>query len=151
MADAVPTPAPRRRMFLVLLAGCGVEKETVLALLVQAGLAVEDVEIIALDDLLQRDDIDDAVVLVPVDAAVCDAPELDQLGRQCGSAGADFVILLAPEFHFPRLHPVTEKWGTQCGWSVRDLAACLPQGGTAPPRSSSGTRLRQSQHRSTRC
>jgi hypothetical protein len=103
------------------------------------------------EEVANCDGIDDVPVVIPIDQASYDAPELDAAGRQCGQAGGRIIILFGEAFPYEGLHPVAEKYGTQCGWSAGQLDACVKSPDLAPPRSSGGTPVTRPKSEQVKC
>lgn len=127
------------RVFVILHPSCAISKEAILALLAELGVDEATVVFLLPEDIANCSGIDDVPVVIPIDEASCDAPELDAASRQCGQAGGRVIILFGEAFPYEGLHPVAEKYGTQCGWSAAQLDACLKGPDLAPPSSSGGT------------
>lgn len=126
------------RVLVILHPTCAITKEAILALMAEFGIDEAAVVFLLPEEAANCGDIEDVAVVIPIDQANCDAPELEVAGRQCGQAGGRVVILFGEDFPFEGLHPVAEKFGTQCGWSADRLEACLTSPDLAPPRSSGG-------------
>lgn len=139
------------RVFVVLHPSCAISAETILALLAQLGIDTSAVVFLAPEDAAHCDDLDGAVVLIPIDQSICDAPELDLAGRQCGQAGGRVVILFGEAFPYQGLHPVAEKYGTQCGWSAEQLDACLSGPDAVAPRNSGGLAVARPKSQQVKC
>lgn len=126
------------RVFVLLHADCRISKKRILALLQEAGIEETDVTFLALAEIDECPDLGHAVVLIPIDAAVCHSPELEDAGRHCGQAGGRVVVLFDSDFPYEGLHPLAEKYGTQCGWSASQLGPCLLGSEPTEPRTATG-------------
>jgi hypothetical protein len=127
------------RVLVILHPACAISKEAILALLAELGVDEAAVVFLLPEEAASCKGIEDVPVLIPIDQASCDAPELDAAGRQCGQAGGRVIILFGDAFPYGGLHPVAEKYGAQCGWSADQLGACVKSRDLAPALSSSGT------------
>ncbi len=139
------------RVLVILHPACAISKEAILALL--AELDVDEAAVVFLlpEEVANCTGIDDVPVVIPIDQASCDAPELDTAGRQCGQAGGRVIILFGEAFPYEGLHPIAEKYGTQCGWSAGQLDACVKSPDLAPPCSSGGTLLTRPKSSQVKC
>lgn len=139
------------RVFVVLHPVCTISKEAILALLAELNVEEKDVVFLLPEDVADCSGIDDMPMVIPIDQASCDAPELDTAGRQCGQAGGRVIILFGDKFPYEGLHPVAEKYGTQCGWSAVQLDACVKRPDLAPPTSSGGTPVTRPKSQQVKC
>ncbi|HEX8578255.1 MAG TPA: hypothetical protein VF655_01510 [Allosphingosinicella sp.] len=121
---------------VLLHAGCKIGREEILALLEEAGFDPSKVIFLEAAEKPDCSDLGAAPVIIPVDDESGDLPELDYAGRCSGHV----VVLLGPDCSFEGLHPLAQKYGTQCGWSADQLRACVSS--TAePPQDASGAAL----------
>lgn len=120
------------RVVVIVHRSCAISKEAILALLAEAGIDVAAVVFLFPEDVANFEGLNEVPVLIPIDQASCNAPELDTAGRQCGQAGGRVVIVFGEGFSFAGLHPVAEKYGTQCGWSASQLNVCINSPDLAP-------------------
>jgi hypothetical protein len=120
------------RVLVILHPSCAISKEAILALLAEVGVDEATVVFLLPEDAANCDSLDEVLVLIPVDQASCDAPELEAAGRQCGQAGGRVIIVFGESFPFEGLHPVADKYGTQCGWSADQLDACVKRPDLTP-------------------
>jgi len=128
------------RVLVILHPTCAITKKAILALLAEMGIDEAAVIFLLPEEVAEHcSDIDDMPVVIPIDQASCDAPELDAAGRQCGQAGGRVIVLFGDGFSYEGLHPVAEKYGTQCGWSAGQLEDCVKDPESAAPRDSGGT------------
>lgn len=128
------------RVLVILHPTCAITKEAVLALLAELGIDEAAVIFLLPEEVAEYcTGIDDVPVVIPIDRASCDAPELDAAGRQCGQAGGRLIVLFGDGFAYEGLHPIAEKYGTQCGWSASQLEGCVNDPKPAAPRDSGGT------------
>ena len=88
---------------------------------------------------------------MPIDQACYDAPEIDAAGRQCGQAGGRVIVLFGEAFPYEGLHPVAEKYGTQCGWSSDQLDALIKNPDLTPPRGGDGTPVTRPKSEQVKC
>jgi hypothetical protein len=139
------------RVLVILHPACAISKQAILALLAELGVDEASVVFLLPEDVANCNGIDDVPVVIPIDQAICDAPELDAAGRQCGQAGGHVIILFGEAFAYEGLHPVAEKYGTQCGWSAAQLDACVKGADLAPPSSSGGTPLTRPESEQVKC
>ncbi|WP_298330391.1 hypothetical protein [Asticcacaulis sp.] len=127
------------RVIVIIHSACAISIETILALLMEAGVDKEKVT------FLRPDEVGDCVgigmadlpVVIPVDQENCESSELDIAGRLCGQAGGRVIVLFGEAFPYTGLHPIADKYGNQCGWSADELTALLQKPEFAPPRDSS--------------
>jgi len=113
------------RIFVILHAACTASRDEILNLLGIAGIARDKVTFLEPEDVRELSEFDDATVLIPLNDQTCDVPELEDLGRQCGQAGGRVIVILEEGFTYSELHPIAEKYGTQCSWSGEDLEQCV--------------------------
>jgi hypothetical protein len=139
------------RVLVILHPTCGISKEAILALLAELGFDESSVAFLLLQDIANYEGMNDTPVLIPVDEASCDAPEIDIAGRQCGQAGGRVIILFGEAFPYEGLHPVAVKYGTQCGWSASQVDACVNGTKLAPPVSSGGTPIVRPKSQQVEC
>ena len=110
-------------VMVILHPACGVSREAILELLLEAGVKASAVTFI---EPAQAQDVEAGegpdCIIIPVDQSVSDAPELDEATRRCSQGGGSVVVVFGEGFSPTGLHPIAEKYGTQCGWSARELA-----------------------------
>ena len=138
-------------VIVILHPACTISKNAILALLAELGIDEMAVVFLLPEDVVNRVNIADLPVVIPIDEAVCDAKELDAAGRQCGQAGGCVIILLGKGFPYKGLHPIAEKYGTQCGWFADKLGDCLKSPCSAPPSGSDGTEIPRPKHEPVKC
>ncbi len=109
------------RLLVVLHRACQITKGEILALLAEAGIDPATVTFVEPEGVAECGDLGDAAVIIPLDDVACDKPELESVGRQCGTAGARVVVLFGPACSFKGLHPIADRYGTQCDWSAERL------------------------------
>jgi hypothetical protein len=127
-------------VLVILHPACAITREAILALLAKLGINEVAVIFLLPEDVADYcADIGDVTVVIPIDQASCDAPELDVAGRQCGQAGGRVIVLFGDGFPYEGLHPIAEKYGTQCGWSAGQLKDCVENPKSVAPRNSGGT------------
>lgn len=139
------------RVLVILHPACAISKEAILALLAELDVDEATVVFLQPQEVANCTGIDDVPVVIPIDQATCDAPELDAAGRQCGQAGGHVIILFGEAFLYEGLHPVAEKYGTQCGWSAAQLHACVKGPDLPPPCSSGGTPVTRPKSNQVKC
>ena len=127
------------RVLVILHPACTISKEAILELLAELGIDEAAVTFLLPEEAADCAGIDDMPVVIPIDQASCDAPDLDAASRQCGQAGGRVIILFGEAFPYEGLHPIAEKYGTQCGWSADQLDACMKNPDLTPPCISDGT------------
>jgi hypothetical protein len=123
---------------VVLHRECKISRDEILALLRELGFDTASVTFLEPGEVEDCKHLSGTPVIIPVDGATCDLPELAEAGRQCGTAGGRVIVLCGPDFSYDGLHPIAEKYGTQCGWSPDQLKVrvagqtnepCSPSGG----------------------
>jgi len=139
------------RVIVVLHPRCATTKEAVLSLLSELGIEATDVDFLLPDEAANCTGIDDMPVVVLIDEADCDAPELDRASQQCAQAGGRVIVLFDKSFAYDGLHPIADKYGTQCGWSGDQLDACIKNEDLAPPRSSDGSKVSRPKTEQVKC
>lgn len=130
-------PGQDGAVVVVLHPACNIAKEDILALLAEMGIEPAKVSFVQHEEIAECGDLDDTPVIIPVDNGTCELPELEAVGRQCGTAGGRVIVLFGPECGYDGLHPVADKYGTQCDWSAERLKGCV-SGGADAPRDSGG-------------
>lgn len=131
------------KVVVVLSPACKVGKEEILALLRELGLDASNVVFVEPDQVGECGDLHGTPVIIPVDEATCDLPELGDAGRHCGSVGGRVIVLCGPGYSYEGLHPIADKYGTQCGWAADQLTVRI-SGETDEPCSPSGARKKRS-------
>lgn len=127
------------RVIVLLHPSCSVTRDELLALLSEMGIDSAQVTIIEPADIGECGDIDGTPVIIPLDDGNCSAPELEAVARQCGAAGGRVTVLFSPDCAFEGLHPIADKYGSQCDWSAVRLKGCIsgdddnPRGATGAP------------------
>jgi hypothetical protein len=140
------------RVLVVLHPTCAITREAILALLAEMGVDGAAVIFLLPEEVAGYCiDIGDVPVVIPVDQASCEAPELDAAGRQCAQAGGRVIVLFGDDFAYEGLHPIAEKYGTQCGWSAPQLEDCANRPKSALPLSSGGTPIARPQPKQVEC
>jgi len=132
------------QVFVVLHTKCQISSEEILSLLQEAGIDPEDVVFVTPEGALSCADIGDNPVLIPLDAEACDAADLELAARHCGNAGARVIAVFGPGFSYAGLHPIADKYGTQCGWSSRNVSSCISgPDNDSPPVDGTGSKTRR--------
>lgn len=139
------------RVFVVVHPECAIERESILALLIAAGFDPASVSFLSPDEAADEVAIGEECTIIPVDANVTDAPELDEAAR-CRAQNGRVVVVFAEGFAPEGLHPIASKYGSQCGWSP---AALREQVGSNPaevlPEDSSGAPIGRSRSNPVNC
>lgn len=119
------------RVIVILHADCQISKDEILALLRESGVDIEKVTFCDPGGELSELDLENTSTIIPLDAETCDLPELEVAALRCSDAGGRVVAVFGPIFSYEGMHPIADKYGTQCGWSPSDLASCIagPDGG----------------------
>jgi len=139
------------RVIVILHVGCTVSKDDILNLLNAVGIDPEMVTFVEPKVPINLGVIGESTVLIPVNEETCDSLELDNAGLQCGQAGHQVIVILEPGFAFSGLHPIAEKYGTQCGWSADGLRTCLSKTEHDEPTNSGGTRVPRASAKQVDC
>ncbi|MBZ9649746.1 hypothetical protein K9B33_19595 [Sphingobium sp. 3R8] len=126
------------RIFVVLHTACTIDQSKILELLRDAGADLSVVVFIKPEDVQDTSYLDGSSVIIPLDEATCALPELEVAARQCNQSGGDIVVVFGEGFPYSDLHPIAEKYGTQCGWSADLLRIRIAGGGGDDPRDASG-------------
>jgi hypothetical protein len=71
-------------------------------------------------------------------------------GRHCGQAGGRVILVFGEAFSYEGLHPIADKFGTQCGWSAGLLGACVKSPKSAPL-SSKGAQVARPKTEQVKC
>lgn len=124
-------------LIVVLHPKCGISREEILALLAGLGLDTSEVAFVEPDQAENCEGLQGVPVLIPIDEMTCNLPELDQAGRHCAQAGGRVIALFGPDYSHDGLHPIADKYGTQCGWAVDQLSVRI-SGQTDEPCTSTG-------------
>lgn len=147
--EALETQAGR--IVVVLHPGCTASREQILDLLEQAGVDRSNVTFVSPEEACELSGLEAATIVIPLNAESCEAPELENAGRHCGQAGGNVVVIIEGGFGYPGLHPIAEKYGTQCSWSADDLERCISSEGEAEPRDSEGKPVSRSSGKQVNC
>jgi len=140
------------RVIVILHPACAISREAILALLAQLDIEPSSVVFVLSEEAEALGDLQGVPVIFPIDQPICDTPELDLAGRQCAQAGARVIVLLGEDLAYEGLHPIAEKYGTQCGWAADQLDTCLSShSAPAPPKSSSGVLVARSKSQQVKC
>lgn len=148
--DYTVTKAADGALIVVLHSECKISRDEILALLRELGLDTTNVTFVDPDQVAQCDGLESTPVIIPVDEATCDLPALDQAGRHCGQAGGRVIVLFGPDYPYNDLHPIADKYGTQCGWSPDQLKVRI-SGETDEPLSGSGAPVDRPVGREVKC
>jgi hypothetical protein len=140
------------RVLVVLHPTCAITKEAILALLAEMGIHEKAVIFLSPEDVAEHcTELGNVPVVIPVDQACCDAPELEAAGRQCGQAGGRVMVVFGNNFAYEGLHPIAEKYGNQCGWSASQLEGCANGPKAASPHSSAGRPITRPEAKQVEC
>ena len=115
------------RVLVILHPAITIDRDLILELLAQAGIDPASVIFVEPAEASEAD-ANDRCVVVPVDQAVCDDPELAEATRRCAQSGSGVVVLFGQGFEYSGLHPIAAGYGTQCGWSSEELRPRLAEG-----------------------
>ena len=138
------------RVLVILHPACGISKEDILALLVELGVNPDLVTFLQPQETVDFD-LDAVPVVIPLDQASCDAPEVEEAGRRSAQAGGRVIVLIGPGFPYTDLHPLAEKYGAQCGWSAAQLGPCMSDAEPPAPRSHDGTPIARPEAGQVKC
>ena len=140
------------RVVVILHPGCTASREEILDLLEQAGVDSSNVTFVIPGEACELSGLETATIVIPLNADSCEAPELEDAGRHCGQAGGNVVVIIEKGFGYPGLHPIAEKYGTQCSWSADDLERCISsEGAAAEPSDSEGNPVSRSGGKQVNC
>jgi hypothetical protein len=152
MADGVDIRIDRRgRVVVVLHERCPIARDRILVLLAEAGVDVAEVMFLTPEEACLRDDLEDAAIVIPVSADVCDAPELEAAGSACGAQGGRVVVVFDNGFAYEGLHPIADRYGTQCGWSPDALRERLSPEADDAPSDGTGRPVRRPRGSQVKC
>lgn len=153
MADGIDIQKMKDgRVLVILHPTCAITKEAIIALLAELGIDQAAVIFLLPDEVAEYcAGIDDASVVIPIDQASCNVLELDAAGQQCAQAGGRVIVLFGDGFPYEGLHPIADKYGTQCGWSVDQLGDCIKGPKLASPHDSGGTDVAWSKPSQVKC
>lgn len=102
---------------------CKITHEQVEQLLKDAKLDVDEEVVIATNlDEISKLDVDGHPLLLIIDDQNCNDTEAEQIARQAAAAGAKVFVIFGEGFDFVGLHPIAKKYGTQCGWSAKEIS-----------------------------
>ncbi len=131
------------RIFVILDPTCGVEKSRILELLSEMGVDPSAVIFMDPSEACELTDLQDDTILIPLNEETCNAVELDDAARHCGQAGGGVVVVFAAGFPYEGLHPIAEKYGTQCGWSADELNTIIDGEAADSPTDGTGSRRKR--------
>ena len=136
---------------IVVREGCAVSEEHVQKLLSDAGLDLADFAIEDDDSCLTELDPTDLPVVVVIDETVCDDEELEVIARRFASAGASIIAVFARQFEYEGMHPIAEKYGTQCAWSPMELAEKIKNPQQSAPTDTTGSHVERARAKQVNC
>ena len=139
------------RVVVVLHPGCTASREEILDLLEQAGVDRSKVTFVSPEEACELSGLEAATIVILLNAENYEAPELEDTGRHCGQAGGNVVVIIEGGSDYPGLHPIAEKYGTQCSWSAADLERCISNEGAAEPSDSEGKPVSRSGGKQVNC
>jgi len=138
------------RIIVLLHPDCEIGRDEVLALLRELGVDASTVTFVEPDRIADCGDLEGAPVIIPIDNGSCDIPELENAARYCGDAGGRVAVLFGSGYSYEGLHPIADKYGTQCGWSIDQLRDCV-FGDVDAPRDATGRPADRSEAREVKC
>lgn len=139
------------RVFVILHPACTASKDDILKLLEDAGIDREQVTFVEPEDARDLTQLEEATVLIPLNGKTCDLSELEDVGRQCGQAGGRVIVIFEDGFAYRDLHPIADKYGTQCSWSGEDLERCVSGKDPDKPSDSEGKPVSRSGAKQVDC
>lgn len=139
------------KITIVLHPTCEITKEDILILLGKCGFKEKDIFFILSDDLNSEYEFNDQTIILPLDENVHDNPELEQTAMHCANGGGTLVTLLGTAVSYDGLHPIAEKYGTQCNWDAVELKAFVTSPLTTVPISSSGVEIQRGDKDPVKC
>lgn len=144
--------APRKSKVAVFVrSGCSVNEADIKRLLSDAGLDQEDFVIEHDDSHITELDPIGLTLLVVIDEHVCDDKELEAITRKFSSASSTVIAVFADDFEYQGMHPIAEKYGTQCAWSPTELAEKINAPTQSPPTDTTGSRVRRADAKQVDC
>lgn len=139
-------------VIVVLHPTCALTKKAILVLLAELGIDESAVIFLLPTEVSEHSgSIGDLPVVIPVDEASCDLPELEATARQCAQAGGRVIVLFGDDFAYEGLHPIADKYGSQCAWVPSDLQECFKAPVSAAPRASSGKPVARPEANQVKC
>lgn len=142
MNEQVEMKGANASVIVVLHPACKISRDDILALLRELGLSTSEITFLEPDQVGECGDLNNKSIIIPIDDTTYDLPELVETGRCCGDGGGRVIVLCGPGYSYEGVHPVADKYGTQCGWSPDQLKARI-SGQTDELCSSSGVRKRR--------
>ena len=139
------------RIFVVLHPECAIDRESILALLIEAGFDLDAVSFLLPGEACEEVAAGEECTIIPIDGNVTGAPELDEAAR-CRAQSGRVVIVFAEGFAPEGLHPIAGKYGSQCGWSPAALREQIDSSSDlVPPADSSGAPIKRSRSNPVNC
>ena len=131
------------RIFVVFHPGCKIDRDRILELLSEAGIDPALVVFIGPEEICEISELNGVPVVFPLDEGICDATELDEAARHCGQAGGSVIAVFGEGFAYDGLHPIAEKYGTQCGWSAETIKKKVAGDDSEGPTDGTGSKLKR--------
>lgn len=99
-----------------------VADEEVMQLLDQLEIQIENPVIVNNEEQLADAMSPESILIVIIDHVTCESEDIDGMVMRVASNSADVILVFANNFEYEGLHPIAEKYGTQCGWSPIELS-----------------------------
>lgn len=116
---------------------CNVSDEELEELIDQLEAEIDKPTIITDEQQLDEVMSSDCTLIVIVDHTNCESDDLDRLVMRFASNGSNVILVFAKNFEYEGLHPIAEKYGTQCGWSSSELSEKIDDPISSEPTDSS--------------
>lgn len=142
---------PKSKVVVFVRRGCSVNEAEIKKLLSDAGLDQEDFVIEHDDSHITELDPIGLTLVVMIDKHVCDDEELEAITRKLSSAGSTVIAVFADDFEYQGMHPIAEKYGTQCAWSPTELAEKISATTQSTPTDTTGSRVRRADAKQVDC
>lgn len=139
------------RVVVLIHPNLTIDREKVVALLVECGTDPSNISFVDPAELEHVDDLNGVPIIVPIDKSMCDEPGIEDGARHCAQSGGSVIVVFCEGFEFEGLHPIAADYGTQCGWSPDQLAPRLKPQADCPPLQPSGEPVGRSSARPVKC
>jgi hypothetical protein len=139
------------RVFVIFDDACTISREKILELLRDADVDPSAVVFLETENLELLSELDGMPVVFPVDQATCELPELERAARQCNQLGGHVILVFGEYFPYSGLHPIADKYGTQCGWSAVALKNHIAGEDGDNPRDAFGAPVRRPEAGQVKC
>lgn len=139
------------RIIVILHEECNISREEILSLIREAGLDLQRVIFLTPEDALSCETLENASVIIPLDSETCNAADLESAAQHCVNAGARIIAVFGPGFSYTALHPIADKYGTQCGWSSSALSSRIVESNTDHPLDSTDSKLKRADSKQVIC